>query len=127
MTSTDVWVAGFPEGSDFLEWAVDPQTGLTPGKRVSPLFPPCPTATHSPFRAVIDGIREGTWVGRQTDWGAWTATVTKTDLQVLLQQLYGNDPHYGVLDHLKGKFDALRKIVDRLDDGVCYALVAEEF
>ncbi len=124
MTYTDVWIGELANGDDPLDWGGD-WNGNTPRKALRPRFPPC-GGTYEPFRTVVNRIENNILKGKQVDWGAWAAVVTKQEIVALIDGLYGTDPAYSSLEHLCEKLATVRAAVQALPDDGRYALVADE-
>ncbi len=126
MTYTDVWIGNLAEGKDPLDWGGEWGIGNLPSKALCPRFPPS-GGTYEPFRTVVELINSGALEGRQVDWGAWAAVVTKHGIMSLIDKLYGPDNAYCELQHLCEALVRLRTAVQLLPADGRFALVADEF
>ncbi len=127
MTFTDVWVGELGSGDDPLDWGGDWKTGNSAGRAVTPMFPPAATGTYEPHHTVCSKIKAGLLTGKQVDWGAWAAIVTKAEISGLIDEVYGTDAQYCQLEHLCIELAHLRSAVAELSDSKSYALIADEF
>lgn len=84
--------------------------------RIGPLFPV--VGYYKPFWEVIKRIEDGTFVGKQTDWGAWVARVSQNDIRKFIKEMVG--------DLAPESWQGLNAFVENLDAGEEYALVACE-
>jgi hypothetical protein len=99
-------------------------TGNTP-RRMSPFFPP-----KAPFYELINNINTDKFDGKKTDWGGWTARVTKKQILDFIKELYANDKTYQTrgmsLGHLYDQMQELVVYVDALENDKMYLLVGAE-
>jgi hypothetical protein len=70
--------------------------------------------------------------GQQTDHLVWTATVTRAEIEALLDELYGpvgdfEARHAGAMEHLADGMRDLREFVAGLHPDGEYMLMADEF
>ena len=124
MTLTNVYIGALSEGPDPLDWGRDPNVGNTPG-RLGPFFPP---ARANEFLVLTRKIDAGALPGKQVDWGAFAANVTKQEIAAFMDDLYKDDRTYVdplYMPHLYPKLGELRAFVATLPEGR-YALVAVE-
>jgi hypothetical protein len=126
MTLTSVYVGSLADGPDPLDWGGDPNIANAPKRRLTPRFPPVRAGSPDPRSTVVEQIKTGEYHGRQVDWGAWAALVTKADIVALVEQLYGADPYLGYPEHLRQPMDEFRSAVTALADNTRYALIADE-
>lgn len=127
MTYTDVWVGELAEGKDPLDWGGEWRIGNTPAKSLCSSFPPSSSGRLEPFSTVVDLIKTGVFAGKQVDWGAWAAVVSKQDILALLDDLYGTDPSYSCLEHLCEQLAGVRVAMQALPSDGRFALIADEF
>jgi hypothetical protein len=123
LTYTDVYIGRLGEGSDPLDWAGD-WNGNAPA-RLGPFFPP----SHGrAFRMLIDKIESGELPGKQVDWGAWAANLSKQQIFDFLDAVYPTDPtnsDRALLSGLEPGVAEMRDFIRALPHGR-YALVASE-
>lgn len=86
-------------------------------KRVSGFFP----NPHSIFFSLIEKIEKGEIIGKQTDWGSWTALLYPNELAEVIKELYGNEVCAND-NSIRGILD----FVNQLDNEQQYGLVACE-
>jgi hypothetical protein len=125
VTITNVYIGKLSGGPDPLDWSRDPATGVPP-PRLGEFFPP---ARQPLFLTLLRKIKEGVLEGRQIDWGAWGAEVSKLQILQFIEEVYDGDETY--LDptkapHLFPMLADLVSFVGTLDDNERYALVAIE-
>jgi len=93
--------------------------------RLSPFFP-----DGSRVRAaLLNRIADGTYIGKQTDFGGHVAKVTKQQIIDFIQEQYGDHDWYrssGPMPHMYERLQELRRFVDTLDESKQHALVATE-
>ena len=119
MPLTDVYVASTDDPV-----LVEGREGLPAG--LGPGFPPC---GGQPFLLVLRRIKEGTYRGRQVDWGAWCAEVSKGQILDLVRECYEGDRTYldpEYLPHLYPLMAPFLEFIRGLDDQATYALIAFE-
>jgi hypothetical protein len=124
MTQTDVYIGRLSDGPDPLDWGGDYRIGNVP-HRLGPFFPPSRGGT---FHVLIGKIREKQYVGKQVDWGAWAATVTKDQILEFIEEVYQGDRTYldpSYMPHLHPHLEELKVFVRSLPDRT-FALVASE-
>jgi hypothetical protein len=116
----DVYV-GFFDGS-FDENGYS-NIGNSP-KRQSPFFPDGSFA----FRELKKRISDGAYVGKQVDWGAWVAKVSKQQIKDFMSDMYTDGSCFEQEHnaHIKKDYLELIAFVADLDDEGEYALVASE-
>lgn len=122
MTYRDVYI-GLLEDPKF-SWQSGNWEGNAPDA-ISPLFPPAMGA----FNELIDRIESGAYEGKQTDWGAWVAKVSKQQILGFIEDCYGQDRYYTdpkYMPHLYDKIQELLRRIESLDEHKTYALVASE-
>ncbi len=81
------------------------------------------------FNELIDRIESGAYEGKQTDWGAWVAKVSKQQILGFIEDCYGQDRYYTdpkYMPHLYDKMQELLRRIESLDEHKTYALVASE-
>jgi hypothetical protein len=74
-------------------------------------------------------IRDGEYEGKQTDWGAWVARVSRQQILEFLEHCYGGSPTYSEkssLPWLRSWYRELREEVEALDADSEYAFVCAE-
>jgi hypothetical protein len=124
MTQTDVYIGQLSEGPDPLDWGGDYRVGNVP-RRLGPFFPP---SRRGAFRALIRKIRNEQFAGKQVDWGAWAATVTKDQIFEFIEEVYESDRTYldpSYMPHLYPFLEELKMFARSLPDE-SFALVASE-
>ncbi len=122
MTYRDVYI-GLLEDPKF-SWQSGNWEGNAPDA-ISPLFPPAMGA----FNELIDRIESGAYEGKQTDWEAWVAKVSKQQILCFIEDCYAGDRNYTdptYMPHLYDKMQELLRHVESLDNHKIYALVASE-
>ena len=124
MTITNVYIGKLSEGPDPLDWGGNyRRTNVPP--RLGAFFPP---ARRDPFFTLLGKIREGHLDGKQVDWGASAANVSRQQIVEFIEEIYRGDETF--LDptsapHLFPKLGELTRFVATLADER-YALVAIE-
>jgi hypothetical protein len=81
------------------------------------------------FSLLVRRIREGKLQGKQVDWGAFAANVSKSDILAFIDEVYAADPTYKTPDHsphLYPKLQELLDVIHALPDDERFALVAKE-
>jgi hypothetical protein len=124
MPYCDVYVGGLSQGPDPLDWGGPFGIGNTPA-RLSPFFPP---AIGRPFSALIAKIKSQELEGKQIDWGAWAALVSRQQILDFIDEQYRGDRTYSdpaYAPHLYPALGQLRALVAALPDER-FALVALE-
>jgi hypothetical protein len=124
MPYCDVYVGRLSQGQDPLDWGGPFGIGNTP-PRLSPLFPP---AIGRPFSALIDKIKNHELEGKQIDWGAWAANVSRQQILDFIDEQYHGDRTYSDPDHAPHLYPVLgqlRELIASLPDER-FALVAVE-
>jgi hypothetical protein len=92
--------------------------------RIGPTFPP-----PAPFNTLVDKIDKEYFSGKQIDWGAYVAIVTKRQIQDFIEECYRNDKTYSdpyYMPHLYGRLHELKQFVASLDPTKRFFLVASE-
>ena len=119
MTFYDVFVA---HDDDTFKWENGNWNGNTPRNR-GPWFP-----EKAPFWPLIEKIEAGKYEGKQLDWGAYGAKVTKDQVVEFIQEQYGDGWMLGHLDspHLLKQLEEVYDYVLALDPEGAYVLVALE-
>lgn len=82
-----------------------------------------------PFRCLIKKISDGDFPGKQVDWGAWVAKVSKRDILDFIDEVYLDDQWYSdpkLMPHLYENMKSLLAYVRSLPDDLFFALVACE-
>jgi hypothetical protein len=82
-----------------------------------------------PFSRLIKKISDGEIPGRQVDWGAWAAKVSKRDILDFIDEVYHDDQWYSdpkLMPHLYENMQRLLAYVRSLPDDGFFALVACE-
>ncbi|MGH3563245.1 MAG: hypothetical protein ACRDTN_16030 [Mycobacterium sp.] len=124
MTYTDVYLGEVSEGPDPLDWGRDWKIGNTPA-RLGPFFPP---NSGEAFLKLIDKIERGELPGKQVDWGAWAASLSRQQILDFLNEVCATDSTYldpTFIPHLYPLLDKMRDFNRALPDRR-YALVASE-
>jgi hypothetical protein len=124
MTQTNVFIGPLSEAPDPLDWGGDYSVGNIP-VRLGPFFPP---SRRAAFHILIREIKASRLVGKQVDWGAWAATVSKDQIFDFIKNLYEDDRTYldpTYMPHLYPLLDELRDYVRSLPDE-SFALVGSE-
>lgn len=94
--------------------------------KIGPEFP-----DREGFGKLIDKIKNKEFYGKQVDWGAWAAIVTKKQIEGFVEDCYGGNNPYAdpkskpVLDFYE-KIQELKKFVSALDPNKKYYLTAME-
>jgi len=109
----NVYIAGPDLLAPVLRGAVPPVEGAP--YRISPFFPPGPPDI---FAAVVERIRAGAFVGRQTASSCWCALVSPTEIARLMEDLYNAAPEG------PPRLVALRRFVSVLPRDCQFSLVA---
>jgi hypothetical protein len=125
LTYLDVFVGELSEGDDPLDWGGDVNGNLP--KVRGPYFPP--QGSGAPFSRLRRKIASGEFPGKQVDWGAWAAKVSKEQILDFIDEVYRGDNWYvdpTIMAHLFTKMEELMAYVRSLPDGRSYALVACE-
>jgi hypothetical protein len=128
MTYLDVYVGSLSDGNDPLDWGGDPQYGNT-ALRISPFFPPHGNVLDTPHNRLIDQIKQGTYSGKQVDWGAWAARVSKQQILDFIEETYLGDDRYidsTRMPHLYAWMQELMDCIKSLPNDGYFALVATE-
>ena len=112
----DVYVGFFDGSFDENDYS---NIGNSP-KRQSPFFPDGSFA----FRELKKRISDGAYVGKQVDWGAWVAKVSKQQIKDFMSDMYSGSNDFE--PHIKKDYLELIAFVDELDDEGEYALTASE-
>jgi hypothetical protein len=127
MTITSVWIGELAAGPDPLDWGGDWGRSNTPKRALSPRFPPAARpGSYQPWSTVVARIREGIYHGKQVDWGAWAAIVTKPDIVALVDEMYGSAPATKHDGHIAAFLVEIQATLDMLQDDGRFALVATE-
>jgi hypothetical protein len=109
----DVYIGGPDLLAPVLRGAVPPVDGAP--YRISPFFPPAPPDI---FAEVVDRIRAGALIGRQTAAACWCALVSPTEIALLIEELYDTGPED------PPRLVALRRFVSALPQDCQFSLVA---
>jgi hypothetical protein len=128
MTYHSVYIGRLSDHDDPLDWRGTWQFGNTPGM-ITPYFPPA-HGYAQPFRSLTSKIDTGELSGKQVDWGAWAANVSKGDIIKFITEAYAGNDWYedpNVMPHLYEQLQAVLTIARALPDSERFALVAEEF
>lgn len=119
----DVYIGDLDDPS--FSWDGGNWEGNAP-HRESPFFP----SGREAFWRLMRKIDSGELPGKQVDWGAWVARVTRREIEAFIKECYGAARLYQergeVLGHLYDQLQELRRYVASLEDGKEYALVASE-
>jgi len=103
-----------------FKWEGGDWNGNVP-PRLSPEFPPRPQHYNGDFHAWVQKTRVEC---KQTDFGGWTARVTKSQIAEFIAEVYRGDEE---LPWVKDGLIELNAFVDTLDGRRVYALVATEW
>jgi len=125
MPYLEVYIGRLSGSDDPLDWGGDPSIGNTP-PRIGPLFPP---NLGKSFRCLVGKIKDGQLSGKQVDWGAWAATVSKREILTFVEETYRGDRSYSDPDYMPHLFPQMRLLLDfvhSLPDDGRFALVATE-
>ena len=123
MTYTDVYVSRLAKGPDPLDWGGDYTLGNTPRERKDiPVFPPT-SIPERPFYRLIRKIERQEFAGKQVDWGAWAANVSKPEIMNFIGECYSEAE---LESAAFTRLIELRAAVAALPDER-FALIAEEF
>ncbi|MBB5687959.1 hypothetical protein GXW77_12010 [Roseomonas alkaliterrae] len=109
----DVYIGGPDLVAPVLRGAVPPVEGAP--YRISPFFPPAPPDI---FAAVVERIRAGALIGRQTAAACWCALVSPSEIAGLIEELYGTGAEE------PPRLVALRRFVSALPQDCQFSLVA---
>src|SRR5262249_56196843 len=126
MTYHDVYIGRLAEGRDRVDWGGDPRIGNTARSLPGTLFPP--NLGHA-FRLLVAKIEHGKLPGKQVDWGAWAAIVSKNDIIAFIEEAYAGDRTYSdpnYMPHLYPKLHELLAVVGAFAEDERLALVASE-
>jgi hypothetical protein len=133
MSQCDVYIGRLSNGDDPLDWGRDPRVGNTPSVIDGTWFPPTSRGTRGisfgAFFQLIEKIEGGHLPGKQIDWGAWAAIVSKADIIAFINEAYQGDRTYSdpnYMPHLYPKLQELLGVVRELPDGERFAPVACE-
>ena len=128
MTFYDVYVGAPSDGDDPLDWGGDPSVGNSP-TAISPCFPP--SGGHGEAFWLLKGkIDRGEFSGKQVDWGAWAALVSKQQIREFIEETYRGQSWYtnsSPMPHLYKRKQELAAIVQALPEDGQFVLVASEF
>lgn len=124
----NVYVGELAEGDDPLDWG-GTWNGNTPKKR-GPSFPPAHVPyLREPFLQLKQRIADGVFSGKQVDWGAWAAKVSKAQILAFIAEIYGGDPTYEDPNNTPHLYEQMQKLQDylaSLAEDRLYALVGAE-
>jgi hypothetical protein len=118
----DVWIGAFDEQTALWNREGPKERGTV----LSDFLPPC-HGRH--FYAIIDRIRDGTYEGRQLDWGSLGAKVSKQQVAEFVAEIYDADPIYlpgTQFPWLLERLIQIRRFIADLDPERLYILVATE-
>ncbi|MBV9633778.1 MAG: hypothetical protein JOZ40_04040 [Methylobacteriaceae bacterium] len=118
--SSNVYIGRLSDRADPLDWGGEPRIGNIP-QRIGPFFP-TGSGSRRPFPSLVAKIQRGELSGKQVDWGAWAASVSKQDIVDFIVETYRDDPLYGSFDKVPGIEDVLAFIHALPDEH--FALVA---
>ena len=124
MTYCDVYVGRLSHGPDPLDWDGSFRINNTPA-RLSPFFPP---TSGRLFSVLIAKIKNRELEGKQIDWGAWAAVLSRQQILDFIDEQYRGDPTYSDPNnapHLFAALGQLRELIASLPDER-FALVAVE-
>ena len=87
---------------------------------------------YAAFFTLKEGIDAGRWRGEQTSHLVWQAKMTRAEVEVLIEEVFGPEGayearHAGPLEHLADRMRALRTAVAALPEEELVAVVADEF
>ena len=119
MTYYDVFVA---HDDDTFKWENGNWNGNCPRNR-GPWFP-----SKAPFLLLIDKIERGKYQGKQLDWGAYGAKVTRDQAVEFIQEFYDDNwmRSNAKQSHLLKQLEEVYDHVLALDPQGAYVLVALE-
>lgn len=112
----DVYIAGPDLVAPVLRGVVPAVDGAP--YRISPFFPP---SARDVFAEVVDRIRGGALVGRQTAAACWCALVSPPEITSLIDEVYG------AANEDSPRLCALRRFVEALPGDCQFSLVALAF
>jgi hypothetical protein len=123
MAGRDVYVGRLKDPN--FQWDVYGTIANIP-ERLTPLFP---LASWGPFWKLFERIENGYYVGKQVDWGAWAAKVSKDQILEFFDEMYSHDalaltgtPFPWIIESV----DELRESLEALPDDELYVLIALE-
>jgi hypothetical protein len=122
MSFLDVYIGDLSDPS--FHWDGGDWSGNVP-VRLSPFFP----EGHRVQGAVLKRIGDGTYVGKQTDWGGHVAKVSKQQIKDLIEEQYSDRALYkdpSPIPHMLQALEELRDFVDSLEERKLHALVTTE-
>lgn len=79
-----------------------------------------------PFWALHEGVDSGEWQGIHIDHATTVVAMDKATIQAFMDRIYTPDAEASFVDHQSEVLRRLREFVDRLQEGVRYAVVASE-
>lgn len=124
MTYTDVYIGRLSEGPDPLD-----RSGGWDGnqpERISRDFPVGRRGGSEPFSAFHDRMKDGRIQGKQVDWGAWAAIMSKADIESFVFEIYGDNYDPDALPFQRSAYEDLMGVIKTLSNDQQYALVALE-
>lgn len=96
---------------------------------ISPNLPPLPNSSENLYFKVADLIESGRCPGKKTEWGAYVAVVTKSQLQTIFSEWYGANGSLlknSDYEHWHPNYIKVMEFVSRLEEQTPYALVGTE-
>ncbi len=109
MTYWDVWISD-PDDPDFTWEQGEGEFDHSPEKLKG-----CPAIYHrAMWFTIMERIKDGTYQGKQLDWGSWVAKVNKKQIRELCEEVGSVDKEF-------------ISFIESLKDDRVYALVIEEF
>jgi hypothetical protein len=122
MSFLDVYIGNLSD--PLFHWDSGDWNGNVP-TRLSPFFPEGDRVQST----VLRRIEDGTYVGKQTDWGGHVAKITKRQIKDLIEEQYSDRAWYkdpSPMPHMLQALQELRSFVDSLDERKLHALIATE-
>lgn len=132
--STEVYIGSV----DQIEWQTLPGTEKWNGNtapRIGPRFPPA-FGRKTPWDALVEAIMAHELDGKQVDWAAFAARVTKPQIVAFMDTIYGPNcaawydkaalPGFAGFAEFTTDMRELQQFVARLKDDETYALMAVE-
>ena len=111
----DVYI-GTLDDPDF-RWEGGNWNGNCP-RRISPVFP---VVNYKLFFELIKRIEDGVYIGKQTDWAAWVARVSKAQIRDFIKEMSAS-----LAPETSSTMAELNAFVESLNSGEEFALVARE-
>ena len=124
MTYYDAWIA--TSSAAEVTGRVEGSAGYRQPTERSPFLP----EGRQAFFCLRDGIKSGTYRGRQVDWGSYAASMTRQEVEAFLKETHGAPGIYEKncgLTHLADRMRELRAFVANLPESTELKVVVEEF